>query len=118
MFSLDDFFKACCKNNLVMVKLINETSDFDVNASDEDGWTALHYVMSVGAFEVLKYLVQEYGADMDAKDNEGLTPKQISYVKAVQLGVTEPWDSNPPVEEQEMPHIFDKINRKLSKYQE
>jgi ankyrin repeat domain-containing protein 50 len=44
----------------------------DVNAKDNEGWTAL-YRAAVGGHEAVVRLLVDRGADVNAKDNEGWT---------------------------------------------
>ena len=45
----------------------------DVNASDDEGNTALHYVVDKGFDRIIEFLVKD-GAKINAKNNRGLTP--------------------------------------------
>ena len=45
----------------------------DVNAKDENGWTALHYAAVNGHKEIAELLIDN-GAEVNAKDNSGYTP--------------------------------------------
>jgi ankyrin len=49
----------------------------DINAADGRGQTALHGAAQQGFDQVVKFLA-EHGARLDAKDNRGLTPLDIS----------------------------------------
>jgi ankyrin repeat protein len=68
--------KACEKGNIEAVKQ-HLTDGADVNAKDNEGWTALHWAASWGDKEVAELLIKN-GADIDAKDNEGETPLHIA----------------------------------------
>ena len=48
-----------------------------VNATDEDGCTALHYAATSESEQILRILVK-YGADPTIEDNFGETPKTIA----------------------------------------
>jgi hypothetical protein len=49
----------------------------DVNAKDNDGWTALMYAAFSGYTETAEVLIDN-GADVNAKDNDGLTALMIA----------------------------------------
>ncbi len=53
----------------------------DVNAIDQNGWTALHSAAFSGNVELTKQLIA-HGADVNAKANDGLTPLHL----AAQMG--------------------------------
>jgi apoptosis-stimulating of p53 protein 1 len=46
----------------------------DASKSNEDGITALHNAICAERFEVVKYLIEEAGADVNAADSDGWTP--------------------------------------------
>ncbi len=48
----------------------------DINAQGEYGTTALHIACAWGQLEAVKYLVEK-GADLEIKDADGLTPKDV-----------------------------------------
>ena len=67
-------FYAAKEGNLEMVQSIIEEQNFDVNTKyEKDGSTALHWAAYGGQYDVVKYLV-EHGADVNAKDNNDMTP--------------------------------------------
>jgi len=49
------------------------TNGADVNAKDNDGWTALHWASRLGHIETVKALLQVDGIEINAKDNDGWT---------------------------------------------
>ena len=49
----------------------------DVNATDDDGWTALHYAASLGLLAVTRLLL-ERGASQEVRDHAGLTASQVA----------------------------------------
>ena len=49
----------------------------DIDAKDEDGYTALHCAAESGQAEVTELLVKK-GADVEARTNKGVTPLQIA----------------------------------------
>ena len=52
-----------------------------MKATDNRGWTALHFAALGGHLDVRKYLVEEQGADVEATDNNGWTPRDWAAVK-------------------------------------
>lgn len=56
----------------------------DINATDDDGWTALHYAASLGLLAVTRLLL-ERGASQAVRDQAGLTASQV----AAQAGRTD-----------------------------
>ena len=49
----------------------------DKEASDDDGWTPLHFAALRGHLSVVQYLCEQ-GADKDARDNIGRTPLDLA----------------------------------------
>ena len=49
----------------------------DVDAADDDGWTALHYAASLGLLSAARLLL-ERGASQSVRDHAGLTPAQVA----------------------------------------
>ena len=77
-------FFARCRTGTPKAVREDLRSGADVNAKDEDGWTALMYAAHNPNPEVVSVLL-EAGADVDAKDKNGLT-----------LGRQPPSPSHPP----------------------
>jgi ankyrin repeat protein len=67
--SLEDYLDAAYSNDHVTIKLAL-TQGMDIEAADEEGWTALCWAVNQGHFETTKVLV-EHNADVNHKDNEG-----------------------------------------------
>ena len=57
----------------VVCFLLEECSDIDVNATDDDMWTPLHLAYHCGHTQIAQYLIQ-HGADVYAVDTAGHTP--------------------------------------------
>ena len=57
----------------VVCFLLEECSDIDVNVTDNDLQTPLHYAYLYGHIQIAQYLIQ-HGADMFAVDNDGCIP--------------------------------------------
>ena len=55
------------------LKELQKDPNFDINAKDKDGRTALHYAAFHGTPETVQALIA-VGADVNAKDKDGLTP--------------------------------------------
>ena len=49
----------------------------DLNAKENDGWTALHLAACNGKLDCVKALI-EAGADLNAKDNDGWTALHLA----------------------------------------
>lgn len=54
--------------------------DFDIDETDESGWTALHVAASVGTLDTVSKLA-ELGADVNAQTNAGQTPLHFAVSK-------------------------------------
>ena len=57
----------------VVCFLLEECSDIDVNVTDDDLQTPLHYAYLFGYTQIAQYLIQ-HGADVYAVDSDGCTP--------------------------------------------
>jgi len=64
-------YAACDKLESEVIRLIAEESD--VNASDDAGWTPLHFAAQSQAARIAEILLQ-HGARVDAMDSCGNTP--------------------------------------------
>ena len=72
---LEAFYDACKYGNLRLAKLLLENvGEKAVNRADYDGRTLLFYACFSGNKEVVELLLGSYGADVNAVDNDGLTP--------------------------------------------
>ncbi|OEJ15271.1 hypothetical protein BFL38_13275 [Brachyspira hampsonii] len=67
-----ELLEASKNNDLETLKSLIEKGA-DVNAKDNDNWTALMLASDNGHLEVVKYLLDK-GADVNAADNNGWTP--------------------------------------------
>jgi len=47
--------------------------DYDLNTTDVDNCTILHYATSNGHIEIVRMLAEQYDIDMDSRDNHGCT---------------------------------------------
>jgi len=74
--------------HLEMVKFLIAAGAQIDDATQENGWQAVHYAAWNGHLAVVKYLIGEKGAKMEAADSEG---RQVLHVAAYggQLGVVE-----------------------------
>lgn len=63
------------------IKSNNKLRDFDVDETDESGWTALHIASSVGALQTVEELVGGLDADVNAQTNSGQTPLHFAVSK-------------------------------------
>ncbi|KAL4974709.1 hypothetical protein BDW66DRAFT_139109, partial [Aspergillus desertorum] len=54
----------------------------EVNLRDEnEGWTALHFAVDKGAFEVVRMLLADQRTDINVEDHSGLTPVAFSAAR-------------------------------------
>ena len=75
-----DLFKCAVEGDLEGLKKIIEVEKFDIDETDDDGWTALHHSCWNGKNQVVLYLL-ETGAKIDAKKNYGQTPLHLASYK-------------------------------------
>jgi ankyrin repeat protein len=62
-----------------VIEILGRREDVNVNAKTKEGWTALHKAAKVGNLDVLKLLVEDFGADPNIKDNsKGFTPLHLA----------------------------------------
>ena len=61
----NEFFKACENGEFETVKAMIK-SGVNINACDENGWTALHYAAVENDDKMVRWLVRN-GADVNAK---------------------------------------------------
>ena len=61
-----------CRNPLVFERLV-EQGLVDVKNDENRGVTALMYAIMGGKPDLCKWLIEEKGADVNAKDNDGKT---------------------------------------------
>ncbi|MDB4342093.1 ankyrin repeat domain-containing protein [bacterium] len=67
---------AAYNGNIATVKQ-HLAAGTDVNAADENGWTALHQAAFKGRKEIAELLITK-GADVNAKDEDGGTPLDVA----------------------------------------
>ena len=68
--------------------------DVDVDVKDEDGNSSLHWGATKGHKEVVELLIDQ-GADLDSKDESGMTPLHVAKNKAIaELLITKGADVN------------------------
>lgn len=72
--------------NIRQVKKCIKRGD-DLNALDEEGYTALHWAVEEGYFEITKLLL-DCGADINQRDKGGLTPLHLAlYEKQSDIAI-------------------------------
>ena len=76
--------KSSMFGNTEKVKMLLKHPGIDVNAKDNDGYTALYWASQNGRTEIVAMLL-DAGADVNAKDNNGWT----ALIRASQKGHTE-----------------------------
>ena len=81
------FIEVCKKGSIKIVKLLIDKGA-DVNAKNNDGWTALIWASRNGYTEIAKLLIDK-GADVNAKNNYVWTALMLAsrngYKKVVEL---------------------------------
>jgi ankyrin repeat protein len=68
---------ASSDGNIDLVRKYLET--MSVNSKDENGYTPLHAAASYEHTELIRILVEEYGAEIDIRDEDGDTPMHMCY---------------------------------------
>lgn len=79
----DDLMRASQEGNTAEVRAFLDAGT-EVNATDDDGFTALMWASAAGTLEVIRLLIEE-GANVNAQSNDGETV----LVVALQEGHTE-----------------------------
>ncbi len=64
-----EILMAAAEGNLTKVKTILAADPEQINASDKDGWTALHYAANSGQSPMVEFLLSK-GADVNSKTCE------------------------------------------------
>ena len=62
-----------------MRHLLSVARPEDINIRDQDGFTVLHLAAMRGFLRLAEELVDNYGADIEAKSNDGRTPSFIAF---------------------------------------
>ncbi|XKL63998.1 hypothetical protein PGB90_006362 [Kerria lacca] len=68
---------AADRGHLNVVQYLVVDMKADMNCCDEENQTPLHYAAACGHLEVCKFLI-DFGADVNALDNNNLSPKDIA----------------------------------------
>ena len=71
---------ACIFDNVNAVRYFLEECEYDVCATDNKGWSPLHYAAVVGAFNVVELLVSRYQFNPIIKDKSGMTPMHLAAI--------------------------------------
>ena len=61
---------AAMQGHLNLCKMRIDKHKFDLDITDEDGWTALHFSAQIGNYELVTYFA-DMGADIHLKTNDG-----------------------------------------------
>ena len=69
--------EASYEGHLKVIKYFIENGKVNVNAKDDDGWTALMRASWRGYSEIVKYLVKN-GSDINIKNNDGKTALDLT----------------------------------------
>ena len=67
---------AVVYNNIDNIRYLVRNLKVDINAQDDDGWTALYYAAANNKKEAYKLLLR-LGADKNITNNEGLKPSDV-----------------------------------------
>ena len=73
---------AADRGHAGIVYLLVKEFNADVNATDDDQQTPLHYASSVGHGEVVEILCSA-GSKVDVRDGDGYTPEQVAFDHSV-----------------------------------
>lgn len=71
---------ATVKGNIELVEYLIQ-HNADMNISDANGKTALHYAVVFNSYEIVEFLIKA-GAKFDLKDNRGNTAKDYAKLKS------------------------------------
>ncbi len=74
-----DIFKATKQGDLDIVITLIKESRVDINCTDTDERTALHYAALKGYLNIVRAFIQ-FGAEIDAKDRNNITPLWLATV--------------------------------------
>ena len=79
---------ACHTGNTLMVKtLCTMAVRLNIDAQDENGWTALHYAVYANAPEIISFLLNTWGANRNIRDYKRAKPIQLAMIKKYGLCV-------------------------------
>ena len=65
-----------CNNQPVVQEMLKQQG-LEANKKDAKGWTALHHAAHNSSFSIITNMIQG-GCDPNAKDNQGMTPKEVA----------------------------------------
>lgn len=86
--SIDQLLNAAENGKLFVMTSILKQGDVDINACDKDGYSALYLAASNNHVKCVEWLIQS-GANLELRDNEGLTPilsaAEQGYFDAVKM---------------------------------
>ena len=74
-----NIFKAATKGDLGIALTFIKEGKIDINHTDENGRTVLHYAALTGNLEMVKTLIK-FNAKIDAKDNYNITPLWLTTI--------------------------------------
>ncbi|XP_022095659.1 E3 ubiquitin-protein ligase MIB2-like [Acanthaster planci] len=75
--ALRELIHYTAEGNVIAVRLLARAG-VNVNMTDEDGWTALHYAADEAQRDVARLLVEECGADSSIRCQEGLSAADVA----------------------------------------
>ena len=70
---------AASKGHLNLCKTLIKRHNFDAFATDDNGWTALHFSTKNGNYQLVTYFV-DMGIDIDLKNNDGWNCGRIASI--------------------------------------
>ena len=90
---------ACRQGEVELLEhMLELSSNLDLNAQDEDGWTPLHYAAANGNLQIVELLLKEAknrNIDVMKQNERGQTPWRLAKTKKKQRVVKalEKWQS-------------------------
>jgi len=77
----DQFIRAAIRGDLPTVRrILQQPGGLDVNAGDEESWTALHYAVFRSDLAIVQAILQEDGVNVNARTVTGCTPLRNSHL--------------------------------------
>jgi len=79
MYAREDALdEAKTKNDFTIVLKYFKIDGTDINAVNDNGWTALHFAAYHNDYNLTRYLLDQKNIDVSKKSNSGMTPLQMT----------------------------------------